>query len=313
MDKPKIIIITGPTAVGKSSLGQRLALVLGGEIINADSLQVYRWMDIGTAKPSLREREEVPYHLIDIINPDQAYDASTFRGQASQIVEELHQRQVPVLVVGGTGLYLRVLQRGLFPCPKPDRERREHWKEMASRQGPDFLWTEIYKKDPEAAKRIHPRDTFRLIRALEVLELTGRPLSQWQQWDQGEDSEFDLLWIALHCDREILYQRIDERAEEMMAQGFLGEVEELLRKEYSPELKALQSLGYRHLVGVIQGKWDLTTAVEWLKRDTRHYAKRQLTWLRGERNLNWFSQKEFDKVVEKVFDFLGRQRSDVDS
>lgn len=304
MDRPKLIIITGPTAVGKSSLGQRLALVLGGEIINADSLQVYRWMDIGTAKPSLREREEVPYHLIDIINPDQPYDASTFRGQASKIIQELHQRQVPGLVVGGTGLYLRVLQRGLFPCPKPDRERREQWKEMASRQGPEFLWTEIQKKDPAAAKRIHPRDTFRLIRALEVLELTGRPLSQWQQWDQEGEPEFDLLWIALHCDREILYQRIDDRAEEMMAQGFLGEVEGLLRQGYSPELKALQSLGYRHLAGVIQGKWDLPTAVEWLKRDTRHYAKRQLTWLRGERNLNWFSQKEFDKVVAKVFDFL---------
>jgi tRNA dimethylallyltransferase len=303
-DRPKVVIITGPTAAGKSGLAHRLARKMGGEIINADSLQVYRLMDIGTAKPSLSERKEVPYHLIDIVDPDQPFDASAFRVQAGAIIRDLHSRQVPILVVGGTGLYLRVLERGIFSCPKPNLETRNQLKKEASLQGPEFLWTRLREKDPLAADRIHHRDTLRLIRALEVLELTGLPISQCHQWDQGRDSEFDILWIGLSLDREILYQKINKRADDMIAQGFLREVQNLLQQGYSPELKPFQSLGYRHLVGVLQGRWDLAKALELLKRDTRHYAKRQLTWLGREGNLNWYSWKEFDKIHLKIFEFL---------
>ncbi len=311
LNRPRLVIITGPTAVGKSGLAHRLAQKVGGEIINADSMQVYRLMDIGTAKPSLKKRKEVPYHLIDIVKPDQPFDASAFRIQAGAVIEDLHSRQVPILVVGGTGLYLRVLQRGIFSCPRPDIEIREQWKREASLQGPEFLWSRLKEKDPLAADRIHPRDTLRLIRALEVLELTGRPISQCHQWDQGGDSEFDILWIGLSLDREILYQRINKRADQMIADGFLGEVEGLLQRGYSPELKPLKSLGYRHLVGVLKGRWDLVEALNLLKRDTRHYAKRQLTWLGREGNLNWYSSKEFDKIHSKILEFLKLCRSPI--
>jgi tRNA dimethylallyltransferase len=303
-DRPKVIIVTGPTAAGKSNLAHLLAQKMGGEIINADSLQVYRLMDIGTAKPSLRERKEVPYHLIDIVEPDQPFDASAFRVQARAIIQDLHSRQVPILVVGGTGLYLRVLERGIFSCPKPNLETRNQLKKEASLHGPEFLWKQLREKDPSAADRIHPRDTLRLIRALEVLELTGLPISQFHQWEQGGDPEFDILWISLSLDRETLYQKINKRADDMIAQGFLEEVQNLLQQGYSPELKPLQSLGYRHLVGVLQGRWDLAEALDLLKRDTRHYAKRQLTWLGREGNLNWYSWKEFDKVHLKILEFL---------
>jgi len=302
--RSKIVIITGPTAVGKSGLAHRLAQKVGGEIINADSMQVYRWMDIGTAKPSLQERKEIPYHLIDIIDPDQPFDASLFRALASTIIDDLQARQVPILVVGGTGLYLRVLQKGIFSCPTSNRVIRERWRNEASDKGPEFLWTRLKEKDSLAAERIHPRDTLRLIRALEVWELTGRPISQCQQWDQGEDSEFNILWIGLSLDRENLYRRINRRAEEMMEHGFLKEVEELLQRGYSPEIKSMKSLGYRHLVGVLQGHWPMEQALETLKRDTRHYAKRQLTWLGRECNLNWYSPTEFDKIHSKMLDFL---------
>ena len=175
-EPPKVIIITGPTAVGKSSLGHRLGKNLGGEIINADSMQVYRGLDIGTAKPGPEERAEVPYHLIDIREPDQSFQAADFRNLALEAISGLAARQKPIIVIGGTGLYLRVLQRGLSPCPEPKTEIRQKWADQAAGQGEKFLWERLREKDPTAAGRIHFRDRVRLIRALEVLELTGRPL-----------------------------------------------------------------------------------------------------------------------------------------
>lgn len=306
MDRPKIVIITGPTAVGKSGLGHQLARGMGGEILNADSLQVFRYLDIGTDKPSRSEQREVPYHLIDILDPDQPFNASEFRIRAQSVIEKLHLRGVPILVIGGTGLYLRVLQRGLFHCPKPKPEVRKRWQQAASVQGPGFLWSALKEVDPKAAERIHPRDTFRLIRALEVLELTGRPISEWQQWQPEDESDFNILWIGLSLEREALYHKINIRTDEMMTKGFLAEVQGLLEKGYSPELKPMQSLGYRHLTRVIKGDLDLEEALGQLKRDTRRYAKRQMTWLSKEGNLNWFSPKEFDKIQFTIQKFLDK-------
>jgi tRNA dimethylallyltransferase len=304
--RPKIVFITGPTAVGKSGLGHQLAREMGGEILNADSMQIYRHMDIGTAKPTLSEQKEVPYHLIDIINPDQPFDASEFRIRAQAVIEKLYLRRVPILVVGGTGLYLRVLERGIFSCPKPKAEIRLRWQQAASTHGPQFLWTTLKEADPKAADHIHARDSFRLIRALEVLELTGRPISEWQQWGSKADSDFEILWIGLSLEREALYRKINLRTDEMISKGFLAEVERLLAKGYSPELKPMQSLGYRHLTQVIQGSQGLEEAVNLLKRDTRRYAKRQMTWLVKEETLNWFSAKEFDTIYLKISKFLAQ-------
>ncbi|WP_461375023.1 tRNA (adenosine(37)-N6)-dimethylallyltransferase MiaA [Candidatus Aquicultor sp.] len=304
MHRPKLIFITGPTAVGKSGLSHQLAREMGGEVLNADSMQVYRYMDIGTAKPTLSEREEVPYHLIDIVDPDQAFDVSKFKIRAQSVIQKLHLRRVPIFVTGGTGLYLRVLQRGIFDCPKPNSEIRQRWKQAASDQGPEFLWAAVRETDPKAANRIHPRDTLRLIRALEVLELTDRPISDWQQWGQETGPEFDIFWIGLSLDRDALYRKINLRTDEMMNKGFLAEVQGLLEKGYSSELKTMQSLGYRHLTGVLKGDLDLKEAIDLIKRDTRRYAKRQMTWLGKETNLNWFSPKEFATIHLKINKFL---------
>lgn len=306
MPRPKVIIITGPTAVGKSGLGHRLAREIGGEIINADSLQVFRYLDIGTAKPSRSEQSEVPYHLIDIVDPDQPFNASEFRIRAQSVFGQLHLHGVPILVIGGTGLYLRVLQRGIFPCPTSRPEIRHRWRQVASDQGPQFLWSALKEADPKSAVRIHPRDTFRLIRALEVLELTGRPISEWQQWQPEAESDFDILWIGLSLERDVLYRKINLRTEEMMAKGFLAEVRRLLEKGYSPELKPMQSLGYRHLIKVLKGELVLEEALGLLKRDTRRYAKRQMTWLGKEPKLKWFSPEEFGKIQLTIQEFLGK-------
>jgi tRNA dimethylallyltransferase len=313
MEKPRLIFIAGPTAVGKSGLAHRLAKELGGEIINADSLQVYRRMDIGTAKPSLREREEVPYHLIDILDPDQPYDAADFRVRAGAIIDQLRERRVPIFVVGGTGLYLRVLQRGLFDCPKPDPALRLALRQQAMARGPEWLWSRLARKDSRAASRIHPRDLFRIIRALEVLELTGQPISHWQQWDRGREVAFDLLWIGLNRERAVLYERINRRTEEMIQRGLLEEVRDLIEQGYHSGLKSMSSLGYRHMVQVLEGRWEREQAIEFMKRDTRRYAKRQLTWLAREPNIIWFSPEEFGKVRERVITFWGGSEAHVDS
>jgi tRNA dimethylallyltransferase len=300
----RVVIITGPTAVGKSSLGHRLAKSLGGEIINADSLQVYRYLDIGTAKPSLEERTEVPYHLIDIRDPDQSFQAADFRKLALEVLAGLTVRQKPIIVIGGTGLYLRVLQRGLFPCPEPKAEIRQKWADRAAGREETFLWECLKKRDPVAAGRIHFRDRVRLIRGLEVLELTGRPLSEWQQWDRRPEEPGSFLWIGLREDRARLYERINRRADEMIRQGFLEEVQGLLARGYGPELRPLNALGYRHLIKAVKGEWELDQALELLKRDTRRYAKRQITWLSGEPDLNWFLPEEFDTIRERIRKFL---------
>jgi tRNA dimethylallyltransferase len=301
---PKVIIITGPTAVGKSSLGHRLARILGGEIINADSMQVYRYMDIGTAKPGPEERAEVPYHLIDIRDPNQLFQAADFRNLALKTIGTLADEGKPILVIGGTGLYLRVLQRGLFPCPASKPELRQQWAERAEGQGEHFLWSAVRERDPVAAARIHPRDRVRLIRALEVLELTGRPWSEWQQWDRRPEDSGDFLWVGLRLERAALYGRINRRTDEMMERGFLEEVRGLLQKGYGPDLHPMKSLGYRHLARVVSGEWHLSQAVELLKRDTRRYAKRQMTWLAKEPDLNWFLPDEFDSIKKMSGDFL---------
>jgi tRNA dimethylallyltransferase len=301
---PKVIIITGPTAVGKSSLGHRLAQILGGEIINADSMQVYRHMDIGTAKPGPQERQEVPYHLLDIRDPDQPFQAADFRNLALETMAGLRARGKPILVVGGTGLYLRVLQRGLFPCPPAQSGIREKWAALAEQGGEDFLWAAVRERDPAAAARIHPRDRVRLIRALEVLELTGRPWSAWREWESRGPETGAFLWIGLRLERAALYERINRRTAEMLRQGFLEEVRGLLGRGYGPELPAMKSLGYRHLARVVSGEWDLTRAEELIKRDTRRYAKRQFTWLAKEPDLNWFLPEDFDSIKKLCIEFL---------
>ena len=306
MSKPKLVVITGPTATGKSSLALDLALKVRGEIISADSVQVYRGLDTGTAKPSPEERALVPHHLIDILDPDQEYSAALFRREADKIIERLHLRSTPIFVAGGTALYLKVLTRGLFRGPAGDPKLRSILRQKAETGGDEALHQELRRLDPEAASRIHIHDRFRITRALEVCILTGQPISHLQREHGFRENPYETLKVGLLWEREELYRRIDSRVEKMVKMGWVEEVQSLLNKGYSPGLKSLQSLGYKHIVAYLQGKGSLAEAVELTKRDTRRYAKRQMTWFRGDPEVHWLAaDQEITANVEgKVLEFF---------
>jgi tRNA dimethylallyltransferase len=300
-----LVIILGPTAVGKSVCAFELAQRFGLEIINADSMQVYRGMDIGSAKPSPYERDLVTHHLIDIRNPDEEFSAAQFREEAHNIIVSLFQQGKQALVVGGTGLYIRALTRGLFPAPPADQSLREELKKKEEREGKGYLHRELEKVDPEAALRIHPNDTFRTIRALEIFYLTGTAISQQHQNHQFKECLFHLLKIGLQRDRETIYHRIEERVDTMLSSGLLEEVKRLLKKGYAPTIKPFHSLGYKQILGYLQGATSLEEATQVIKRNTKHYAKRQLTWFRKDTEIAWFTLPQQSlEISEAVRKFL---------
>ncbi|BCW95441.1 MAG: tRNA (adenosine(37)-N6)-dimethylallyltransferase MiaA [Fimbriimonadales bacterium] len=278
-------VILGPTAVGKTDVGIWLAERWNGEIISADSSAVYRGLDIGSAKPTPEEQQRVRFHLIDVADPDEVFTAARFREQALQAMDAIRARGKRVLIVGGTGLYLRVLLHGFSLAPPPaDPEVRARWKAEVERVGAPALHARLQQIDPVAAARIHPNDAVRITRAFEVYEMTGVPMSQWQQ---RAATELPALKIGLTMPRAQLYARIDQRVEKMIAQGMLHEVQTLLQKGYNPEQPALKGLGYRHLIGYLHGRVSWDEAVRLWKRDTRRFAKRQMTWFRKEPGVHW--------------------------
>ena len=304
--KPKLVAILGPTATGKSSLGLHLAEKFGGEIISADSVQVYRGLDIGSAKPSAEDRRRIPHHLIDILDPDQDYSASAFRDHADAIIRRLCRGNSPVFVVGGTGLYLKVLSRGLFRGPGGNPRLRQALRQKAETEGSDSLHKELGQWDPDAASRIHPHDTFRLIRALEVYSLSRKPISQFQKEHGFRENPYRILKIGLQCEREELYRSIEARVDEMMKKGWLDEVRSLLEKGYSRGLKSLRSLGYKSLVSHLLGETELDRAVQLIKQDTRRFAKRQITWFRADPEIRWFpaSRESYGPIEAEVSVFF---------
>lgn len=298
---PRLVAIVGPTASGKSSLALRLAQRFRGEILSADSMQVYRRMDIGTAKPSRKERELVPHHLIDILDPDQDYSAALFRAQADPIILRLHERRIPIFVAGGTGLYLKALARGLFHGPGADPELRRNLKERAAREGSWALHRELAGLDPDAACRIHAGDLLRIVRALEVHAQTQRPISDFHRVHAFQERPYEILKIGLGREREALCRRIEDRVDQMIAGGWIEEVRMLLDSGCSRDLKSMRSLGYRHLAAFLQGETDLPEAVAAIKRDTRRYAKRQMTWFRADEGIHWFEpDSEIDLRIEAL-------------
>jgi tRNA dimethylallyltransferase len=303
--KPKLIIILGPTAVGKSELALQLAQAIDGEIINADSQQVYRYMDIGTGKPSKADRERVPHHLIDIINPDEDFNVAIFRRLATASIEEIAHRGKQAIVCGGTGLYIKALTRGLFAGPAQDEGIRETLKAEAEKNGLDSLYQRLKQADPAAASLIHPHDRQRIIRALEVYRLTGKRISDWQREHAFHERPFETLKIGLKRERAELYERINQRCDNMIEGGLLEEVEGLIAKGYPLSLKPLQSVGYRHMGWVLQGELTLGGALTLMKKDTRHLAKRQLTWFRQDREIRWFDlDRQYQAVADAVESFL---------
>jgi len=300
----KIITICGPTGIGKTGFAIALARELNGEIIGADSMQIYKYMDVGTAKPDERERQLAIHHLVDFLDPADNFDAKRFTALADQAISDIAKRgRVPV-VAGGTGLYIRALIHGLFrgkpACPTTLDKLNQTLEEKGGRA----LHEQLAKCDPKAAEKIHPNDGFRIVRALEVFLTTGVPVSQCRQTHDFKSDRYQSLTFGLHMDRKPLYDRINQRVDIMMAQGLLDEVKSLVNQGYSLELKSMQSIGYRHLGMYIKGEVSLEEAVRLLKRDTRRYAKRQFTWFNKEANLIWIDAKEIEKAIETAKDFL---------
>ena len=291
--KPNIVVICGPTGIGKTSVAIETASVFGGEIINADSMQIYKYMNIGTAKPTSQEQTRVPHHLIDILEPDEFFDAAKFAKMAYTKIMELRKRNILPFVVGGTGFYIKALVHGLFQAGSADHNARARLKEEAAAKGADVLYKRLRQYDPDAAEKIHPNDTYRIIRAIEIYEKTGKTISEHRHEHRFSDARFRALKIGLDTGRDILYDRINRRVDAMIAEGFADEVRMLLDRGYSEDLKAMQSIGYRHITEFIRGRLSYDEALRILKRDTRRYAKRQLSWFRSDSEVVW---KEADQL-----------------
>ncbi len=310
MTEPRpLVAIIGPTAVGKSQAAVQIAKALATEVLAADSRQVYRGMDIGTDKPPLSERDGVPHRLIDLVEPDERFNVGMYRRLALAEIDRLHREDRLPLVVGGTGLYVRALVRGLWEGPTADWALRDRLLQEAKVQGMGWLHRELEQIDPDLASRLHPRDTLKIIRGLEVYQLTGRPLSEVHQRHAFQDRFFAPLMIGLTRDRDSLYRRIDERVDRQLAQGLLAETESLLHRGYEAQLASMKGLGYRHMAGYLSGSYDYAEGVRRFKRDTRHFAKRQLTWFRREPHIDWLHLDEDDKtvrIVQQVLDVIER-------
>jgi len=302
--RPKIVVIAGPTASGKSGLAVKLAHLLSGEIVNADSMQVYRGMDIGTAKPTLEERQGIPHHLLDVAYPDEPFNAAIYRRKALPVIRDVCSRGKACLVVGGTGLYIRALLGGLMKAPPSDPDLREKLREACETHGPAALHDRLKDLDPAAAAAIHPNDPIRIIRAIEIISLSNQRASDLMKAHRFQTPSVDALTICLDVDRDRLYHRINERGQRMADMGILEETRALLDQGYSPDLKPMKAIGYRHMLRCLRGETSFEEALDSLKRDTRRYAKRQLTWFRAESNVIWVDPNAVDMVSSTIMSFL---------
>lgn len=289
--KKPLLVLIGPTAVGKTRMSLDIAKAWNAEIISGDSMQVYRGMDIGTAKIAMEEREGIPHHLIDICEPDQAYSAADFQAGATEAISQISERGKLPFIVGGTGLYVEsVCYQFQFADIGSDEAFRQEQERYAAEHGAEALHARLAAIDPPAGERLHPNDLRRVIRALEVFHLTGQTFSE-QQAGQTKESPYELCVIGLTMDRSELYRRIEQRVDLMMEQGLVEEVRALLDRDLPPAAVAMQGLGYKEIADYLQGNCTLEAAVELLKRDTRRFAKRQLSWFRHMKDIHWIDME----------------------
>lgn len=299
-----VLAIVGATATGKSALALRLAQDLGGEIVNADALQVYRGFDVGTAKPSPVERRRIAHHLVDILEPHQRYSAGEFARRARAAIAEIASRGRLPVVVGGSGLYLRALFEGISPIPPGDAVVRRELRRRLADEGLPALYAELAGRDPATAAKLMRGDTQRVLRALEVALATGRPLSAWVREQPFGNQRIAVIRVGLTLPRALLYDRIADRVVQMVAQGFREEVAGLLARGLSPDLPAFQAIGYRQLVRHLEGEGSLDQAIAETVRETRRFAKRQETWFRREPEVFWFSSLDLDRRIPEVIEHV---------
>ncbi|GGD64051.1 tRNA (adenosine(37)-N6)-dimethylallyltransferase MiaA [Paenibacillus nasutitermitis] len=291
-NKPRLLVLIGPTAVGKTRMSLEIAKAWNAEIISGDSMQVYRGMDIGTAKIKEDEREGIPHHLIDICDPDHPFSVAEFQQLCGDLIRDITSRGKLPFIVGGTGLYVESVAYGYeFADSGSDEAFREEQAAYALQYGAEALHARLHAADPESARRLHPNDQRRIIRALEVLHLTGIRQST-QLEGQTKVSPYELCLLGLTMDRALLYERINERVEAMIAEGLVGEMRELLERGVKPGSVAMQGLGYKEIALYLDGHLTLDEAIVLLKRDTRHYAKRQLSWFRRMKEIQWIDSSE---------------------
>jgi len=307
-----LLMIVGPTGAGKTEVALTLLQRIRGEIISADSRQVYRGMDIGTDKVSQEIREKVPHHLIDVVDPGEVFTVADFKRKAERVIENLQRKDKLPLVVGGTGLYIKAILQGIFPGPGANWELRRKLSQRIKEKGRFALYEELQKVDPVSASRIHPHDERRIIRALEVYKLTGVPISRHQQ--NTSSYEGKVVMIGLAWRRPALYRIINERVDKMIEKGLVEEVRGLLERGYGEDIPSMQGLGYRQIAGYLKGEFSLDEAIRLIKRDTRRFAKRQLTWFKKEKKIIWLEREKYpspEEAATKIAQILLREAPDV--
>jgi tRNA dimethylallyltransferase len=288
MQKIPLIVITGPTASGKTDLAIQVALKLNGEIISADSMQIYRYMDIGTAKPTLQERQGIPHHMVDILYPDEEYNVAMFQKHATEKINHIFEQGKLPILAGGTGLYINsIIYPMNFTDAVDDPEYRKYLNKLLEQNGALWLHNQLRSVDPGSAERLHPNDTRRVIRAMEVYRLTGKPMETYKQEFSELESPYKALVYGLSMDRQLLYERINVRVDRMMNSGLVKEVKGILDKGYSQNLVSMQGLGYKEIVDYLKGLSTLEESINILKRNTRRFAKRQIAWFKREKQIVW--------------------------
>lgn len=303
--KKPLIILTGPTAVGKTKLSIELAKAVNGEIISADSMQVYKHMDIGSAKIKKEEMCGVPHHLIDVLEPDEEFHVVRFQEMAKQAMEEIYAKgKVPILA-GGTGFYIQAVVKDIDFSKETEKSPvREELEKLAEEKGCEYLHERLQQVDPKSAEKIHANNVKRVIRALEYFELTRKPISLHNEEEAAKESPYNVAYFVLNDVRERLYERIDARVDAMLQEGLVEEVSGLAKKGYTKDMVSMQGLGYKEILSYLDGSYTLDEAVYILKRDTRHFAKRQLTWFKREKDVIWVNKQDFHYEENEILNYI---------
>lgn len=302
--KYKLLVLTGPTAIGKTDISLDVARKINGEIISADSMQVYKYMDIGTSKIRSCEMDNIPHHMLDIVSPDEDFTVSNYKNRVTDHIKKINEDgKVPILV-GGTGLYINSIVYHLkFTKVKSNEKLREEYNKLVNKHGSRYLHDKLYEVDPISAKRIHENDIQRIVRALEIFHETGKPMSSHNKNFREKNNQYNLSMFALNMDRKKLYSRINKRVNMMLDTGLIEEVQGLMDRGYNRKLVSMQGIGYKEIISYLEGEVGIDEAINTLKRNTRRYAKRQLTWFRRDSRINWINIDEFnnrDEIVDYI-------------